>query len=163
MPSIPICPVTGQRSLSLVSHTRIPISFPCGRPARGRAEIGAYPVPLKRRWKFRCRLYPGELNVLAEQWRNVQTAHEPFGQASQHLWLVPSYGDYHRFTCVHLASEPCPLPHDARSFASPSRVLLHPGRDRSTLSGWLQTWPLPATPAPLGYCRRNGRFRHMLM
>jgi len=42
------------------------------------AERRAYPVPLTWRRKFRCRLYPGELIALAEQWKNVQTAHGRF-------------------------------------------------------------------------------------
>ena len=78
-------------------------------------------------------------------------------QACQPLWPVITNGVYQRFTCVDRTSRSW-FPTALRlAVAASAHAPAAIPWDEVTLSRGLRTPPLPATHAPVGYCRQNSR------
>lgn len=121
--STPVPAITVGRSLSPVSHTRIPFGVPYGSLCPDGREYGLTMFHMSDSWKFRRRLSPGGAVVLALELDNPET-----GPHTILVVPVSIFGTF-QFTGFVIGSlvftmlpEPSPLPRDARSFASPRGV-----------------------------------------
>lgn len=116
-----------------------------------RAAIRAYHVPyLSHDWVRTCLFTGSRCSDVSPPSTEITDSVPFLVQACQQLWLVSADGVYRQFTCVAHTSQPSASTRYCSEHLRPASRQSHTPKG-ATLSGKLQTPPLPVTHVFLGY------------